>query len=51
MVIRNGLNYDYYFIIKKLAKMFPGEFNCIGENTEKHKHFSFSITKELKEIG
>ena len=27
---------------------FEGEFNCLGENTEKYKTFSVTITKEVK---
>ena len=27
---------DYHFIIKELAEEFEGEFECLGENTEKH---------------
>ena len=44
-------NYYYYFIIKEPAKEFEGEFHCGGENTEKSKIFSVSITKEVKMIG
>ena len=28
-------NYDYHFIIKKLAKKFEEQFECLGENAEK----------------
>ena len=35
MVFQNGSNYDYHFIVKELTKEFEGEFNCLGENTEK----------------
>ena len=40
VVLHNRLNYDYRFIIKKLAKNFEGEFNCLGQNTEKYKTFA-----------
>ena len=30
----NGSNYDYLFIIKKLANKFEGKSECLGENTE-----------------
>ena len=30
-----GSAYDYHFIIKQLAKEFDGQFECLGENTEK----------------
>ena len=29
----NGYNYDYHFIIIKLAKEFTKQFTCLGENT------------------
>ena len=48
MVSHNGSNYDYLFIIKKLAKELEGEFSCLGENTEKYKIFSVSVTKKLQ---
>ena len=32
----NGSTYEYLFIIKELAKEFKGEFECLGENTEKY---------------
>ena len=31
----NGSAYDYHFIIKQLAKEFDGQFEYLGENTEK----------------
>ena len=46
IVFHNGSTYDYHFIIKKLAKEFEGEFECIGENTEKYITFSVPIKKE-----
>ena len=39
MSFHNKLNYDYYFIIKEPAKEFEGEFNFVGEFTEKYKTF------------
>ena len=50
MVFHNGLNYDYHFIIKEIAKTFEKEFNCLGENTKKYKTFSVPITNEAKRI-
>ena len=35
IVFHNGSTYDYNFIIKQLAKEFKGNFECLGENTEK----------------
>ena len=42
----NGLEYDYHFIIKELVEEFKGEFECLGENTEKYISFSVPIKKE-----
>ena len=36
VVFHNGSNYDHHFIIKKLAKEFVGEFECLGENKENY---------------
>ena len=44
--IHNGSVYDYHFIIKKLAEEFKGQFECLGENTEKYITFSVPIKKE-----
>ena len=44
--IHNGSKYDYHFIIKELAEEFKGEFECLGENTEKYITFSVPIKKE-----
>ena len=46
VVFHNGSTYDYHFIIKKLAREFKGNFECIGENTEKYLTFSAPIKKE-----
>ena len=35
VLFHNGSTYDYHFIIKDLAEEFEGEFECLGENTEK----------------
>ena len=42
-----GSTYDYHFIIKELAKNFEGQFECLGENTEKYTTFSGPIKTEL----
>ena len=42
----NGSKYDYHFMIKELAEEFKGEFECLGENTEKYISFSVPITKK-----
>ena len=46
IVFHNGSTYDYHFIIKKLAEEFEGEFECLGENTEKYITFSVSLKNE-----
>ena len=45
----NALKHDYHFIIKELAKEAEGQFNCLGENTEKYKLFSPNNTKSSKD--
>ena len=47
VVIHNSSTYDYYFIIKELAEEFKGQFECLGENTEKYITFSVPIEKEV----
>ena len=50
LVFHNGSAYDYHFIIKGLAEEFEGEFECLGENTEKHISSSVPIKKEITKI-
>ena len=38
------------FIIKELAKQFKGEFECLGENTEKYIPFCVPINKKITKI-
>ena len=38
---------DYHFIIKEVPKEFDGQFECLGENTEKYITFSVPIKKSL----
>ena len=47
VVLHNGSNYGYHFIIKELAEEFEGEFEFLGENTEKYISFSVPIKKEI----
>ena len=47
VVFRNGSAYDYHFIITELAKEFEGNFECLGENTEKYIAFSVPIKKKI----
>ena len=35
VVFHNGSTYDYHFRIKQLVKEFKGNFDCLGENTQK----------------
>ena len=47
VAFHNGSTYDYHFIFKNLAEEFEGEFECLGENTEKYITFSIPIKKEI----
>ena len=47
VIFHNGSTYDYHFIIKKLAKEFKGNFDCLVENTEKYNTFLAPIKKHL----
>ena len=47
VVFHNGSTYDYHFIIKELAEESEGEFECLGENTEKYITFPAPIKKEI----
>ena len=48
IVFHNGSIYDYHFIIKELVKEFDGNFEFLGENTEKYITFSVPIKKEIR---
>ena len=48
VVFHNGSTYDYHFIIMELVKKCEGNFECLGENTEKYITFSVPIKKRLK---
>ena len=48
IVFHNGPTYDYHLIIKELVKEFDGNFECLGENTEKYIMFSVPIKKEIQ---
>ena len=47
VVFHNGSTYDYHFIIKELAEEFEGEYECLGENTEKYITFSVLLKKKI----
>ena len=46
IVFHNGSTHDYHFVIIKLVKEFEGEFEYLGENTEKYITFSVPLKKE-----
>ena len=48
VVLYNGSTYDYHFIIKELVKEFEGNFECLGDNTEKYITFSAPIKKKIE---
>ena len=50
IIFHDGSNYDYYFIIKKLAEEFKKQFNCLGENIEKYVSFTVAIEKKVTRI-
>ena len=45
VVFHNGSTYNYHLVIKQLAKEFKGNFEYLGENTEKYITFSLPIKK------
>ena len=45
IVVHGGSNYDHQFIIKELSWEFEGQFESLGENTEKYKTFSVAVKK------
>ena len=48
VVFHNGSTYDYHFIIKELVKEFDGNFECLGENTEKYITFSVPMKEKIE---
>ena len=50
VVFHNGSTYDYHFIIKQVAEELEGQFECLGENTEKYITFSVPIKKHIIKI-
>ena len=47
----HNATYDQHLTIKQLAKEFDGQFECLGENTEKYITFSVPIKRELDDNG
>ena len=50
VVFHNGSSYDYHFLIKELAEEFEGQFEFLGENTNKYITFSVPIKKQITKI-
>ena len=50
IIFPNGSTYDYHFIINELVISFKeyGNFECLGENSEKYITFSVPFKKTLK---
>ena len=48
VIFHNGSTYDYHFTIRELASKFDGNFECLGENTEKYITFSVPIKKRIE---
>ena len=48
IVFHNSSTYDYHFILKELAEEFEGEFECLGENTEKYITFQCPSKRKLQ---
>ena len=48
VIFNNGLNFDYNFIIKELAKESKRELNCLEENTKNQKNFSVLATRTTR---
>ena len=49
VLFHNGSVYDYYFIIKYLARESKGNSECLGENTEKYISFTVPFKKEIND--
>ena len=47
-MFHNGSTYDYHFRIKELVKEFEGNFECLGENTEKYITFSVPLKNKIE---
>ena len=50
IVFHNGSNYDYHFIIKKVAEKFKKTIYLFRKNTEKYITFTILIEKEVTRI-
>ena len=50
IVFHSESNYDYHFIMKEFANESEGEFECLGEITEKYKTFFVPIEKKIRKV-
>ena len=50
VVFHSGTNYVYYFIINEFPNSCNRKFECLGENAEEYKTFSFPIETEVTKI-
>ena len=48
VIFHNGSKYDYHFIIREFASESDGNFECLGENTEKYITFSVPIKTRIE---
>ena len=48
VIFHNGSRCNYHFIIKEIACEFEGNFECLGENTEKYITFSVPVKKRIE---
>ena len=46
IVLHNGSDYDYHFIMKELAEEFKKQFTSLGKNTE--KYITFTVPDLIK---
>ena len=49
VLFHNISAYDYHFIIKYLSREFEGNFECLGENTEKYISFTVPFKKVIND--
>ena len=50
ILIHNGSNYDYNFIIRELTEEFEKQLTCLGGNTKKYTSLTVPIEKEVTRI-
>ena len=49
VLFHNGSVYDYHFTIKYLSREFKGNFECLGENTDKYISFTVPFKKVIND--